>query len=227
MRAREFILSETQELDEMPLPADWDAKELSADKTFKSRLAYALQRAQRLGAGSSRVAFTIEYEGRPTVLKIAKNAKGMAQNEAEAEVLSDGYVKDLDITIPMIDYDETHRQPVWIHTELAERASEQKLCKIMKCGRSLFHLVGYAQDILGNVNSWDAKQARAHLKTLSDEDAEIFEYYGQKLAELASATTTNLGDFSRAANWGIYKGYPVVIDVGYNDAVKELYWGKL
>ena len=85
MRAFEFLNEST--VDEMALPADWDPAALGHDKTFKSRLEYALQRARRLGGGSSRVAFVIPDNGRDTVLKIAKNNKGTAQNEAEVDIL--------------------------------------------------------------------------------------------------------------------------------------------
>jgi hypothetical protein len=119
MRALEFITEST--VDEMALPAGWDAEALGHDKTFKSRLEYALQRARRLGGGSSRVAFVIPDNGRETVLKIAKNRKGLAQNQAEADILDDGYIGRLDIVIPLVDYDKTNREPVWIQTELAQK----------------------------------------------------------------------------------------------------------
>ena len=87
MRSFEFITEQT--LDEMPLPADWDPAQYQQGTSFKQRLAYSLERAKKLGAGSSRVAMTIEYQGRPTVLKIAKNNKGLAQNNVEADILGE------------------------------------------------------------------------------------------------------------------------------------------
>ena len=48
-------------LDEMPLPADWDPAQYGPKTTFKARLAYALERAKRLGTGSSRVAKANAY----------------------------------------------------------------------------------------------------------------------------------------------------------------------
>ena len=131
MRAFEFTEAV---LDEMPLPADWDPQQMrQGSTTFKSRLAYALERAKKLGTGSSRVATVIEYQGRPTVLKIAKNQKGLAQNSVEADILSDGYASQLGILIPLIDYDEQNREPSWIHTEMATKANEKQLCHLIKC----------------------------------------------------------------------------------------------
>lgn len=212
-----------EEIDEMALPADWDPSAFGHDKTFKSRLEYAKERSQRLGGGSSRVAFIIPDQGRDTVLKIAKNSKGLAQNEAELEILTDGYVSKLDIVIPLVDYDKENPQPSWIQTEKAEKASDTKLSKIMRSGRYLFYVVGYAEYLLGR-SDWKANTGLEHMKSLSDEDAEIFREYATQLAEVLSATSLQAGDLDRAANWGLYNGKPVIIDLGYTESVAKLYW---
>lgn len=111
-------------LNEAPLPPDWDSNVFTPDNTYKKRMDYAAARAQKLGRGSSRTAFEIEYQGRTTVLKVAHNIKGMAQNKAEANILDDWSVEQLGITIPIIDYDNAHDSPVWIHME--------KLRKLLK-----------------------------------------------------------------------------------------------
>ena len=78
-----FLINKTMKLHEIlseaPLPDDWDKSAYKSDKSFASQLRYAQERAKKIGAGSSRVAFEIEHQGRPTVLKIAKNKKGLAQ----------------------------------------------------------------------------------------------------------------------------------------------------
>ena len=216
---------EREEVDEMALPADWDPAMLGHDKSFKSRLQYALERAPRLGGGSSRVAFVIPDQGRETVLKIAKNKKGMAQNEAELDILKDGYIGQLDIVIPLVDYDKANSQPTWIQTELAKKASEKQLCKLMKCGNYLFNLTTYANSLLGNSEKWAMNRVEEHLATLSPEDKEIFTGYANELADLVNSSPLLMGDFDRAANWGIYNGRPVVIDLGYTTTVEKLYWG--
>lgn len=221
MRANEFIFESI--VDEMALPADWDPTALGHDKSFKSRLEYALQRARRLGGGSSRVAFAIPDQGRETVLKIAKNKKGLAQNEAEVDVLSDGYVRNLDIVIPLVDYDKVNASPVWLQTELAQRASEAALCKIMKCG-SLEILISYAANLISlPISSYQQRTAKAHLNTLSEEDAEDFVQYAGSIAELLSSTSLKMYDFNKASNWGIYKNKPVLIDLGFTEEVSPMY----
>lgn len=213
-------------IDEMPLPADWDPSSMRQQATtFKSRLAYALERAKKLGTGSSRVATVIEYEGRPTVLKIAKNQKGLAQNSVEADILSDGYASQIGILIPIIDYDEQNREPSWVHTELAQKANEKQICYLMKCD-SLMQMVRFANTIAGK---YRGQTAQSFIENMindgkRDEDIEVMTEYANKLADLANSFDVELADFARPANWGIYQGHPVVVDVGFNSNVMNQYY---
>jgi hypothetical protein len=232
----EFILmalSEAKEevLDEMPLPADWDPAQMRQQGTsFKSRLAYALERAKKLGTGSSRVATIIEYQGRPTVLKIAKNAKGLAQNSVEADILNDGYASQMGILIPLIDYDEQNREPSWVHTELAQKANEKQLCSLMKC-YSLDDLIRAAQ---AQLNEYGTRSRDILNKIIekneyygsSEQDADIFLEYVNRLSELKSSFDIELADFHRPANWGLYQGKPTIIDVGFNSNVLNKYYAR-
>lgn len=215
-------------LDEMPLPTNWDPQQFNQQTTsFKSRLDYALARAQKLGTGSSRVATTIEYQGRVTVLKIAKNAKGMAQNSVEVDILGDGYASQLGILIPMIDYDEQNREPTWIHTEVAQKVSEKQLCALMGCN-TLHELVWMAKAILGRLGKITHSTIEQTMRErgATDKQLEVMTEYANKLAELQSSFDVELGDLERKANWGLYQGRPVVIDVGANSNVMSQYYKR-
>lgn len=219
MKIRE-ILSET------PLPAEWDKQVFTPSTSYKKRIEYAVARAQKLGKGSSRSAFDIMFENRPTVLKVAHNSKGMAQNEAEAELLSDGYLQSLDIVIPIIDYDEEHQQPIWIHTEKAQKATPKQLCDLMKCP-SLTNLVESSiQAYTGRSQYGDilTKSKQLVAKKYGEEEVETFLEWVDKLQDLQSFDI-NVNDYSRAGNWGIYAGQPVVIDVGFTHAVATQHYG--
>lgn len=213
-------------LSEAPLPPDWDPAEFKQQgTTFKSRLAYALDRAQKIGAGSSRVAMTIEYQGRQTVLKIAKNRKGLAQNAEEVRILDDGYASQLHILIPLIDYDREHAEPLWVQTELARPTRETELCDLIKCPNLNF-LISYARSIEGRQLFLD--QPRAYQEKMreigkTDDEIEQCTEYANTLAELSGSFDIELNDFVRAANWGIYQGRPVVIDLGFTSDTQALY----
>jgi ribosomal protein S18 acetylase RimI-like enzyme len=226
--AKHIMQANEEVLDEMPLPADWDPAQYQQGTTFKQRLAYALERAKKLGTGSSRVATTIEYQGRPTVLKIAKNQKGLAQNSVEADILSDGYASQLGILIPIIDYDEQNREPTWVHTEMATKASEKQLCNIMGCD-NLDQLVNMAWAITGKktyVGNYQNYVTFLRQRGKTDEQIETMSEYANTLADLATSFDVELGDFTRAANWGMYNGKPVIIDVGFNSNVLNQYYKR-
>lgn len=224
-----YVWEGDEVLDEMPLPADWDPQQMrQGATTFKSRLVYALERAKKLGTGSSRVATTIEYQGRPTVLKIAKNAKGLAQNSVEADILSDGYASQLGILIPIIDYDEQNREPSWIHTEIAQKANEKQLCSLLKCPNLSF-LVNFATSITGKKRFLGLPQGyidKLKESGMSDDDVDTCTDYANTLADLNSNFDIELGDFARAANWGLYNGKPVIVDVGFNSNVLNQYYKR-
>lgn len=224
MRAFEFL--KEQVIDEAPLPSDWDAKEFGPGTTFKQRLNYALERAKKLGTGSSRVAMTIEYQGRPTALKIAKNTKGLAQNEVEKDILRSKFARELGILIPLIDYDKQNKQPVWIQTELAKRATENQLCKIIGC-INLIQLVGLAWNIADN----DKDEVKYYLETMKDHDKtkeqikSTYEY-AKLLAKLRRKFNLELDDFENSKNWGLVDGRPVIIDAGFNTEVMTSYYNE-
>jgi hypothetical protein len=217
-------------VDEMALPADWDPTALGHDKTFKSRLEYALQRAPRLGGGSSRVAFVIPDQGRETVLKIAKNSKGLAQNKAEADILDDGYIGKLPIVIPLVDYDKTSYYPVWIQTEKANKVSQTKLRKLLHCGKTNWGISDFTyavHNILGSKQKYmpDIKTIKERMVNAgqTEQDLDIFFEYVDDVADLVNSSGLLVDDLGNANNWGEYQGRPVIIDLGYTEAVKPMY----
>lgn len=221
-----------EEIDEMALPADWDPAALGHDKSFKSRLQYALERAPRLGGGSSRVAFVIPDNGRETVLKVAKNNKGVAQNEAEVDVLDDGYLGKLDIVIPLVDYDKENPQPTWIQTEKANKISQRKLEKMLHAGGRwpMTNFLYAVDNLLGKKEKYMPTLDQIKKDMIdtgsNEQDIDIFFDYVNQVADLVNSSNLLPGDFGRAANWGEFQGRPVIIDLGYTKSVHELYWGR-
>jgi hypothetical protein len=203
-------------LQEAPLPDDWDKSAYKSNTSFASRLRYAQERAKKMGTGSSRVAFEIEYQGRPTILKIAKNKKGLAQNEYETQMLNDYYVTGLGITIPMIDHDEENDPPTWIHTEKAKKIHPATFKKLM-FGMDSYTLQRYIEWATGRASAGlSAEEERLFNEIVNDEDKyEVL----HSIVDLVGNYGLPIGDFTRAANWGIYNGHPVIIDVGLSSDV--------
>lgn len=220
-----------ERLDEVPLPPDWDPEQLNLRQTFKNRLKYALDRAKRLGGGSSRVAMTIEYEGRPTALKVAKNLKGLAQNEAEIEILDDGYLGNLPIIIPLIDYDKANKRPVWLQTEIAKKVTKPTLIKLLH-SPNMYLFVSKVKSILGQPGALVDKQIKTiYFRSEKDwnpteKDWETFNEYASEVADLVGQSKLDVGDLPNPANWGIFNNRPVIIDLGFTSDTKSLYGFK-
>lgn len=210
MNFKEFLAE--QALLEAPLPDSW-SRDVFKSGTFKDILAYAKERASKVGAGSSRVAFEIDYKGKPSILKIAKNGKGLAQNEAEVDLLSDGYLKHSSVLIPMIDHDEDNGdKPKWIHLQKADKIRESDIVKV--CGGTLNDLIAYAYKETENKNFPVGDPSKI------DEESEFVNDF----MDLIHNTDITLGDLRRLSNWGMYKGHPVIIDVGLNTEVFNLHY---
>jgi len=221
-----------KKVDEAPLPPDWDKEKLNLRQTYKNRIKYALDRAKRLGGGSSRVAMTIDYEGRPTVLKVAKNYKGLKQNQAEVDILDDGYLGNLPIIIPLIDYDKENNQPVWIQTEVAKKITAPTLMKMLHTP-SMWLFTNKVRNILGRrkPHEMDDKKIKetyfASYNTLwkpTEQDWDIFKEYANEVADLVDNSSLELGDLGAASNWGVYNGRPVIIDLGLSEEVWQKYY---
>lgn len=206
MRLKEALILEA------PLPDDWDANIYSERVPFATRVKYATERAEKVGKGSSRVAFIIPYQGRKTVLKIALNTKGMAQNDDEARLLDDRYMQSTGIVIPLIDYDERNSRPTWIHTEYATKITQKQLEKFFG-GLPMYQITAYLDKL--------TERSRYGSATLPPE---IYENeYFQALQVVVGNFGIPAADFDRKANWGLYKNKPVIIDLGYTDATAKLY----
>lgn len=208
MRIKELLLESP------PLPDDWDKAMYDERVPYKKRIEYAKLRAEQIGKGSSRVAFVIPYQGRKTVLKVVLNNKGLVQNQEEADLLDDYYIRGLGNVIPIIDYDERNSRPTWIHTEYATKISQKQLEKYFG-GYSMYEVVG-ALEIAKKGGRTDR-----YAKMLSDlEDNENFTDFRDLILNY---TQIGAQDLTRKANWGLYKGRPVIIDLGFTDNTKHLY----
>ena len=228
-------------VNEVPLPQDWDSEKMNAYQSFDNRLQYALDRAEEIGTGSSRVAMIIEYEGRPTVLKVARSKQGLVQNEQEIKVLKNSRVAKSPMVIPLVDYDQENSRPVWIQTELAQEVSESALNQIFRTPDLKF-LIEYVDFKSGKsgIFVWTktANKKRQEFDTKSfseikkiylentkytDSDWQIFEKYADQLVHLVYNTRLETGDFRFDENWGMYGGHPVIIDLGFTDTTREYY----
>ncbi len=203
-------------LNESPLPDQWDKNKYKGRLDFRSMINYAQEKSKELGAGSSRVAFLIKHDGKDSALKIAKNPKGVAQNEQEVKYLSDSSLKKLNILIPLIDYDKENHRPRWVHTEFAEKIGSNYFEK--ETGLSLKDFVLYVYREV-HVNPKNADK-QSELKKEIKEDSKLLKSLRVLFTEHKDL---EYGDLGRIENWGLYNGNAVILDIGLDSTSIQTY----
>lgn len=110
-------------VNEMAYPSTFDMEYFKTLKTFKSRVDYCEKYLTRISSGSSRIVYKIDDE---KVLKLAKNAKGVAQCEKEISLSNDYYIADL-----VANCFESHPDSLQVEMELARKVKKSDFQKII------------------------------------------------------------------------------------------------
>lgn len=100
-------------------PTSFNMEEFKTLTSFKDRIAYCNQHLRKIASGSSRVVFMIDNE---KVLKLAKNKKGLAQNEVEYDYSQ--HLNSDPVLAKVFDADTDNH--MWIEMELARKLTQSK-----------------------------------------------------------------------------------------------------
>lgn len=103
-------------------PTSWDIEKFKSLKTFKERINYCENNLIRISSGSSRIVYKIDDE---KVLKLAKNRKGIAQNNVE--IIYGNYYDIQSIIATVFDYDN---DDLWVEMELARKVTPTKFKEV-------------------------------------------------------------------------------------------------
>lgn len=199
-----------QVITEMAYPTSFNMEEFKQLKSFAQRVKYCDQRLEKLGSGSSRIGYKIDDE---KVLKLAKNAKGIAQNEAEANPhLQNEYPS----IVARVFY--AHPDDLYIEMELAEKLTKSKFKQIV--GFDFDSIYPYLDDRLGGHYS---RRYTGADKEILDENE-----WMNELGDMVANYNLSYGDFKRLSSFGIVNRYGqpqvVLIDFGLtNDVFDQFY----
>jgi hypothetical protein len=92
-------------------PENFSFEEFNNVRSYNGKLKYANERLKKLSSGSARVVYQIDDE---KVLKIAKNKKGLAQNESEADWSKEAY----EVTAKVFNFSPEY---FWVEMEFAKK----------------------------------------------------------------------------------------------------------
>jgi len=202
-------------LDEADYPQGFDTEEFKSLPSFRKRVAYAREHLGKLGGGSARVVFAVDPN---TVVKIANNKKGQAQNEIEVDVSHIGY----NVIAEVKDYDADN----YLYIEM-ERAKKLKKSDWER-------LTGHKFDgWMATLNNYmiDRTGQRGWKMPVPDNYEEIEE------SELFSDVVTMMADFGmpsgdimRISSWGAVnrngREVPVLVDYGLTQDVFNQFYRR-
>jgi len=189
------------------LPADSDdlktiLKNLESLETYKARKDYAEKNLERLSSGSSRLVYLTPEK---TVLKLAKNDKGLAQNKAEANPKMKS--KYLNKVLGCA------KNYSWMETQYLDKINEKEFEEMTGLKFEDFdEAISYG---LQNVSGNTGKEKPENFDEVSKSD--IY----KELKGIGQQFKLMPGDMGRISSWGVKDGNPILIDAGLTKDVFE------
>lgn len=199
--------------------------------------------AKPLGSGSGRVVFDL---GDGTVLKIAKNPKGVSQNGME----TDGFIQESysDVIAPVVDSDP---DDLWLVMVKAKKVGTKRFEQLTGIPSRIITSSAWVNGVLRPETYKDSSHylllsalrmvwerehgERASGSSLSKEDAEqiLSLPFAARLVSLMRDMDMPPGDFGRLSTYGELNGRLVLVDYGLSSGVwaehysrnRSKYWG--
>lgn len=183
--------------------------ELKTLKTFLARKKFCDTNFKRLGAGSSRIAYDYSDD---FVIKLAKNQKGLAQNNIE----TDGALRNYDI-IPLL-LDESDNGE-WLIVQKAKKISEGDFESLAEV--SFKNFCDYLRYQEARTRPGKLPEKTELLKSLDDNEV------CQEIVDIMVNFDMPIGDLCRISSYGkTNQGQLKLIDPGLTKDVWNEYYAK-
>lgn len=176
-------------------------------ETYQARKKYAEKNLEHLSSGSSRIVYKTS-DG--TVIKMAKNDRGLAQNQEEIKASSKYNSKYLNKVI------RSAKNYSWMEVPYLEKITEKNF-----------------KDIIGVDFNDFGDALRFSLKKISENiDQEKPEKYSEiikldlfkEINKLAKDLNLMPGDLARISSYGIKEGRPILADFGLTKKIYEYFY---
>ena len=195
---------------------------LKSLKTFRDRKNYCDKYLGfNVGSGSSRLVYQLDDE---KVLKLAKNEKGIAQNEEEYYF---GQEKFVDVTPHIFNEMCDLVNFTFIVSEYVLPAKEKDFMELYGINFKTFI------SVINTVNVWYGGKRYLGTKVLSDEEMEYLQEENSDIKEFVDYVSNYqppIGDMLRLTNYGMVmrEGSPqiVLLDSGLTDEIYNKYYKK-
>lgn len=222
---KEVFITESQMkyLQEMAYPTNFNIEEFKGLTSFAKRVEYCNKRLVFLGQGSSRRVYMVDNE---KCLKLAKNRKGIAQNEAE----NDYCLQQLDLCPTIYNYD---RNGLWIEVQIAKKAKASDFKRLTGYGWDVF--CAWVDYVATQYLNPKLSRYRGEFREIFESsDFENFLYNNNSIFSKINTYMTDYmlksyGDLQCLSSWGIVSNNGqeklVLVDSGLNDIVGREHYG--
>jgi hypothetical protein len=192
---------------------DFDVNKFKSLNSYAKKIKYAKEMMGKpLGTGSSRMVFIIDDT---KVLKLAKNKKGLIQNEVEIGWADDYYFDD--ILANVIDFDENN---LWVIMELAKKVKKSDFKRLWGINfEDMYLYLNYVYAI----NHGKRSYIRDEVKEIMDESEDV-----SKVVDFMLNGDSLAGDLGNVSSWGLVKRDGVetlvLIDFGITNKIYQSYY---
>ena len=198
-------------------PSNFDLEEFSKLTSFNKRIQYCQERLKRISSGSSRIVYMVDDT---KVLKIARNQKGLVQNEIEASYSN--YYDLKEITARVFAYDNND---LWVEMELARKVTPKVFQNVIG-----FSFDDFCRLINEDYYSMNPSARGLRLRPVSPElKADMVENeFIQEILNYMRGYDIPVGDLMKLNSYGLVKRNGVddivIIDYGLNSSVWQDYY---
>ena len=192
------------------LPEDSDdlrtiLKNIEKLETYHARKKYAERNLKHLSSGSSRIVYLTPEK---TILKLAKNDRGIAQNKAE----SNPKMKSKFLN-KILKYAKNH---AWIETTFLKKITEKQFKK-----QTGIEFGDFGDAIRFGLKSISSSKGLEKPDNFDEfEECEIY----KELKDIGERFKLMPGDIARISSWGTKDDHPVLIDAGLTKDVYEEFY---
>ena len=206
---------------EMAYPTTFNMDEFKSLPSFAARIRYCQERLQRLSSGTSRIVYKIDDE---KVLKLAKNRKGIAQNQAEG---GDYYKNSIGCFAEIYDVDDNY---LWIEMQLARKARVSDFKRITGYGWDVIcEWIRYCRSHYSRYGCYNHEYDKIFDSEEFQEELENYSIFYYLEDYLGNYQLESIGDLTRLNSWGVVTDEYgneniVIIDSGLSDDVWDNYY---
>ncbi len=200
-----YSLAKGEELPENSKDAGTILKNIENLETYAARIKYAEKNLDHLSSGSSRIVYTLP-DG--SILKLAKNDRGLAQNKVEGNPkMKSAYLNKL------IKKAKNHS---WINMQFLDKINEKEFKKMTSVD---FEDFGDAilYGLKGVADSPDEEKPKNFAEVSK---TKVY----KELYKVGKEFKLMPGDMARISSWGTKDNHPVLIDAGLTKEIFDKYY---